>query len=29
VHRFFTGETDGYYADFRGLDDVAVALREG
>ncbi len=29
VHRFFTGETDGYYADFRGLEDVAVALREG
>jgi maltooligosyltrehalose trehalohydrolase len=29
VHRFFTGETDGYYADFQGLDDVAVALREG
>jgi len=29
VHRFFTGETDGYYADFRGLEDVAIALREG
>jgi maltooligosyltrehalose trehalohydrolase len=29
VHRFFTGETDGYYADFQGLDDVAAALREG
>lgn len=29
VHRFFTGETDGYYADFRGLEDVATALREG
>jgi maltooligosyltrehalose trehalohydrolase len=29
VHRFFTGETDGYYADFQGLKDVAIALREG
>ena len=29
VHRFFTGETDGYYADFRGLEDIATALREG
>ena len=29
VHRFFTGETDGYYADFRGLEDVALALRDG
>jgi maltooligosyltrehalose trehalohydrolase len=29
VHRFFTGETDGYYADFDGLEDVAIALREG
>ena len=29
VHRFFTGETDGYYADFRGLTDVATALRDG
>jgi maltooligosyltrehalose trehalohydrolase len=29
IHRFFTGETDGYYADFRGLVDVAIALREG
>jgi maltooligosyltrehalose trehalohydrolase len=29
IHRFFTGETDGYYADFRGLEDVAIALREG
>jgi maltooligosyltrehalose trehalohydrolase len=29
VHRFFTGESDGYYADFRGLADVAVALRDG
>jgi maltooligosyltrehalose trehalohydrolase len=29
LHRFFTGETDGYYADFRGLEDVARVLREG
>jgi maltooligosyltrehalose trehalohydrolase len=29
VHRFFTGETDGYYVDFEGLADVATALRDG
>jgi maltooligosyltrehalose trehalohydrolase len=29
VHRYFTGETAGYYADFAGLKDVAAALREG
>jgi maltooligosyltrehalose trehalohydrolase len=29
LHRYFTGETDGYYADFRGLPDVAAALRDG
>jgi maltooligosyltrehalose trehalohydrolase len=29
VHRYFTGETDGYYADFAGLEDVATALRDG
>jgi maltooligosyltrehalose trehalohydrolase len=29
IHRFFTGETDGYYADFSGLEDLAVALRDG
>jgi maltooligosyltrehalose trehalohydrolase len=29
LHRFFTGETDGYYADFSGLGDIARALREG
>jgi maltooligosyltrehalose trehalohydrolase len=29
IHRFFTGETDGYYADFRGLTDVATALHDG
>jgi maltooligosyltrehalose trehalohydrolase len=29
LHRHFTGETDGYYADFQGLGDVATALRDG
>ena len=29
VHRFFTGEAAGYYADFHGLKDVATALRDG
>jgi maltooligosyltrehalose trehalohydrolase len=29
LHRFFTGERDGYYADFNGLADVARALRHG
>ncbi len=29
VHRFFTGESAGYYADFHGLQDVAAALRDG
>jgi len=29
LHRVFTGETDGYYADFQGLEDVARALRDG
>jgi maltooligosyltrehalose trehalohydrolase len=29
LHRYFTGETDGYYADFNGLRDVAAALRDG
>ena len=29
LHRFFTDEADGYYADFRGLEDVARALRDG
>ena len=29
VHRYFTGESAGYYADFRGLEDVAAALRDG
>jgi maltooligosyltrehalose trehalohydrolase len=29
IHRYFTGEADGYYADFSGLKDVATALRDG
>lgn len=29
LHRYFTAETQGYYLDFRGLADVAQALREG
>jgi maltooligosyltrehalose trehalohydrolase len=29
LHRFFTGETTGYYADFQGLPDIAKALRAG
>jgi maltooligosyltrehalose trehalohydrolase len=29
IHRFFTGETQGYYEDFHGLADVARALRDG
>jgi maltooligosyltrehalose trehalohydrolase len=29
LHRFFTGESDGYYADFNGLPDLATALRDG
>lgn len=29
LHRFFTGETAGYYVDFHGLEDIAAALREG
>jgi maltooligosyltrehalose trehalohydrolase len=29
IHRFFTNETDGYYADFSGLPDLAKALRDG
>jgi maltooligosyltrehalose trehalohydrolase len=28
LHRYFTGESAGYYADFNGLADVAKALRE-
>jgi maltooligosyltrehalose trehalohydrolase len=29
IHRFFTGERGGYYADFNGLKDIATALRSG
>jgi maltooligosyltrehalose trehalohydrolase len=29
LHRFFTGETAGYYADFHGLPDLAAALARG
>jgi maltooligosyltrehalose trehalohydrolase len=29
VHRFFTGENGGYYVDFRGIEDIAVALEQG
>jgi maltooligosyltrehalose trehalohydrolase len=29
LHRFFTGENAGYYADFHGLEDVATAWRDG
>jgi maltooligosyltrehalose trehalohydrolase len=29
IHRYFTGESKGYYADFQGLRDVATALRDG
>ena len=29
IHRYFTGETEGYYADFHGLADIATALRDG
>jgi len=29
IHRYFTGETAGYYEDFQGLQDVATALRDG
>jgi len=29
LHRFFTGESAGYYSDFNGLADVATALKDG
>jgi maltooligosyltrehalose trehalohydrolase len=29
IHRYFTGETDGYYSDFTGLADVATVVRDG
>lgn len=28
LHRYFTGESAGYYADFHGLEDIATALRD-
>jgi len=29
VHAYFTKDSNGYYVDFRGLEDVATALRAG
>jgi maltooligosyltrehalose trehalohydrolase len=29
VHRYFTGESAGYYADFDGLANLATAIRDG
>jgi maltooligosyltrehalose trehalohydrolase len=29
LHRYFTGESEGYYADFHGLEDIDTALRDG
>jgi maltooligosyltrehalose trehalohydrolase len=29
IHRYFTGESAGYYADYHGLRDIATALRDG
>jgi maltooligosyltrehalose trehalohydrolase len=29
VHRYFTGESAGYYADYHGLPDIATALSQG
>jgi maltooligosyltrehalose trehalohydrolase len=29
LHRYFTGESGGYYADFHGLRDIATALTDG
>jgi maltooligosyltrehalose trehalohydrolase len=29
LHRYFTGESAGYYGDFQGLRDIAAALRQG
>jgi maltooligosyltrehalose trehalohydrolase len=29
VHRYFTGESAGYYADFDGLADLVTAIRDG
>ena len=29
LHRYFTGEGEGYYADYHGLPDIATALAQG
>jgi maltooligosyltrehalose trehalohydrolase len=29
LHRYFTGESAGYYADYAGLPDIATALTQG
>jgi maltooligosyltrehalose trehalohydrolase len=29
LHRYFTGESEGYYADYTGLPDIATALTQG
>ena len=29
LHRYFTDEGEGYYADYRGLSDIATALAQG
>jgi maltooligosyltrehalose trehalohydrolase len=29
LHRYFTGESEGYYADYAGLPDIATALSRG
>jgi maltooligosyltrehalose trehalohydrolase len=29
LHRLFTGESNGYYMDFNGLEDLAIALKDG
>ncbi len=29
LHRYFTGESAGYYADYSGLPDIAAALTQG
>jgi maltooligosyltrehalose trehalohydrolase len=29
LHRLVTGESSGYYADFKGIEDLAIALRDG
>jgi maltooligosyltrehalose trehalohydrolase len=29
LHRYFTGESEGYYTDYAGLPDIATALSDG